>query len=55
MSKSTTSKSSKTTDQRGRFEEAARKLDVDIDEERLKDALRKIAPEKPKEQKNDKD
>ncbi len=32
--------------QRQRFEEAARKLGVDLDEAKLKEALRKIAPEK---------
>lgn len=33
-------------DQRERFEQAARELGVDLDEEKLKEALRRIAPEK---------
>ena len=36
--------------QRQRLEETARELGVDLDEEKLKEALRKIAPEKPKKQ-----
>lgn len=35
-------------DQSERFEQAARELGVELDEEKLKEALRKIAPEKPK-------
>lgn len=35
----------KGSDQRQRFEEAARELGVVLDEEKLKEALRKIAPE----------
>ena len=35
------------TKQRERFEKAARELGVDLDEEKLKEELRKIAPEKP--------
>ena len=38
--------------QRNRFEQAARELGVDLDEQKLKEALRKIAPAKPAE--NDK-
>lgn len=33
--------------QRERFEQAARELGVDLDEEKLKEALRRIAPEAP--------
>lgn len=33
-------------DQAARFEQAARELGVELDEEKLKEALRKIAPEK---------
>ena len=36
-----------------RFEEAVRELGVDLDEAKLKEALRKIAPEKPKKEKDD--
>lgn len=36
-----------TKSQRERFEEAARELGVDLDEEKLREMLRKIAPEKP--------
>lgn len=32
--------------QRERFERAAREFGVDLDEDKLKDALRKIAPER---------
>lgn len=35
--------------QRERFEKTARELGVDLDEEKLRDALRRIAPEKPPE------
>lgn len=38
--------SMKTKDQRDRFEQTARELGVELDEEKLKEALRKIAPEK---------
>jgi len=38
----------KKTDQRQRFEHAARELGVDLDEEKLKAALRKIAPDPKK-------
>ena len=44
------------TSQRERFEQAARELGVEIDEEKLKEALRKIAPDKgddPKRQSDD--
>lgn len=37
--------------QRERFEEAAREMGVDLDEAKLKEALRKIAPEKPEKEK----
>lgn len=36
------------TDQRSRFEQAARDLGVELDEEKLKEALRKIAPDPKK-------
>lgn len=39
-------------DQLEKFEQAARELGVELDEEKLKEALRKIASEK-KQQKND--
>ncbi|WP_165103034.1 hypothetical protein [Pikeienuella piscinae] len=39
--------------QRDRFEKAARELGVDLDEEKLKKALRKIAPEKPEKEKDE--
>jgi len=35
--------------QKERFEQAARELGVELDEEKLKEALRKLAPEKPPE------
>jgi hypothetical protein len=37
-----------TKSQRERFEQAGRELGVDLDEQKLKEALRKIAPEKPR-------
>ena len=37
--------------QRKRFEQTARELGVDLDEEKLKDALRKIAPDNSRERK----
>ena len=45
-------------DQRDRFEQAARELGVDLDEEKLKETLRKIVPDRkpgtqPSEQKKD--
>lgn len=42
MYKTVTDKPAKS--QRERFEQAARELGVELDEEKLKDALRKIAP-----------
>ena len=36
------------TNQRERFEQAARELGVELDEEKLKEALRKIAPQDAK-------
>lgn len=33
--------------QRDRFEQAARELGVELDEAKLREALRRIAPEKP--------
>lgn len=33
------------TDQRKRFEQTARELGVELDEEKLKEALRRIAPQ----------
>lgn len=41
--------------QQKRFEEAARDLGVDLDEAKLKEALRKIAPEKPQGEGDDKE
>lgn len=38
---------SKSDGQRERFDQAARELGVELDEEKLKDALRRIAPDKP--------
>lgn len=40
--------------QRDRFEETARELGVDLDEVKLKEALRRLAPE-PKDKRRDKD
>jgi hypothetical protein len=42
-------------DQRKRFEQAARELGVELDEEKLREALRKIAPDDrpPKEKRDD--
>jgi len=40
-------KNSKVHDQRLIFEQTARELGVELDEEKLKEALRTIAPEKP--------
>jgi hypothetical protein len=39
--------------QRERFEQVARELGVELDEEKLKEALRKIAPEKRRERDGD--
>ncbi|WP_165094671.1 hypothetical protein [Pikeienuella piscinae] len=47
------SKNSTTTDQSERFEETARELGVDLDEAKLKEALRKIAPDKPEKEKDE--
>ena len=38
--------------QRERFEQVARELDVDLDEEKLREALRKIAPDTSRERKD---
>lgn len=45
------------TSQRERFEDAAREIGVELDEEKLKEALRKIAPGPvaPQSRKNAKD
>ncbi|WP_340110599.1 hypothetical protein [Pikeienuella sp. HZG-20] len=45
--------SSQRESQAERFEEAARELGVDLDEEKLKEALRKIAPDKPEKEKSE--
>lgn len=39
--------------QRERFEQAARELGVELDEEKLKEALRKIAPERESQSRKD--
>lgn len=38
-----------TESQADKFEQAARELDVELDEEKLKEALRRIAPKRPAE------